>query len=47
MTLKLVNEIQVLELNVNCQGNQTNEIMCIFPAFYLCHCVLFKVFLKL
>lgn len=30
MTLKkLVNEICVSELNINCHGNQTNEIMCI------------------
>lgn len=42
MVLMLVNENEFR--NINCQGNQTNEIPCIFSASYLCHRV--KVFIK-
>lgn len=48
MTLKMLfNEKWVSQHTINCQGNQTNKILCIFPASYLCHCILFKVFIKL
>lgn len=48
MILKMLfNEKWVSQHTINCQGNQTNKILCIFPASYLCHCILFKVFIKL